>query len=37
MKSLIVNPPHNFEMVEKEMPKATDGRVVKSDRSHVVL
>lgn len=28
MKSLIVNPPHNFEMVEKEMPKATDGRVV---------
>ena len=28
MKSLIVTPPHNFEMVEKEIPKAADGRVV---------
>ena len=34
MKSLIVNPPHNFEMVEKEMPKATDGRVVHKTNLH---
>ena len=28
MKSLIINPVHNFEMVEKDMPKASEGRVI---------
>ncbi len=28
MKSLIINPIHNFEMVEKEKPKASEGRVI---------